>query len=60
MTAVPYWPPEHPESDICLLCGLEGWSCICDPCAAGEPTGAEIEQARESRLTRSERSTSAL
>jgi hypothetical protein len=51
-----YFPPERPEIDICLVCGLEGWGCVCDPCAAREePTAEQLEFARESRLTRAER-----
>jgi len=58
MTAVPYWPPERPESDICLLCGLEGWACACDPCVSREqPTGEDLERARRSRLTSAELAT---
>jgi len=51
-----YYPPELPESDVCLLCGLEGWGCVCDPCAPCEaPSSEQLGRARESRLTRAER-----
>jgi len=54
-----YYPPERPEIDICLVCGLEGWGCVCDPCAPhDEPTAEHLELARESRLTRAERKAS--
>jgi hypothetical protein len=54
-----YYPPERPEIDVCLVCGLEGWGCVCDPCAPrDEPTAEQIELARESRLTRAERKAS--
>ncbi|HEX3852191.1 MAG TPA: hypothetical protein VHW01_14575 [Polyangiaceae bacterium] len=51
-----YYPPERPEIDICLVCGLEGWGCVCDPCAPREePTAEQLERARETRLMRAER-----
>jgi len=51
-----YFPPERPETDICLACGLEGWGCVCDPCAPTEaPTPEQLERARDERLTRAER-----
>ena len=51
-----YFPPERAEVDVCLLCGLEGWSCICDPARPQhKATDAELERAREARLTRAER-----
>ena len=50
-----YYPPERPEIDVCLVCGLEGWGCVCDPCAPSEaPTAEQVENGRESRLTRAE------
>ena len=49
-------PQETPEPDICLLCGLEGWGCVCDPCPPRETSSAaEIERGRGERLTRAER-----
>lgn len=50
-----YYPPDRPEVDVCLVCGLEGWGCVCDPCAPREePTAEQLDLARESRLTRAE------
>jgi len=50
-----YWPPEKVESDVCLLCGLEGWGCVCDPARPRrKPSDAEVEAARRSRMTRAE------
>jgi len=47
-----YFPPERPEIDVCLLCGFEGWACICNPLKPHQrATQADIERARESRLT---------
>lgn len=51
-----YFPPEAPESDICMLCGLEGWGCVCDPCPQREATIPEkLERGRDERLMRAER-----
>jgi hypothetical protein len=48
--------PGPPEQDVCLLCGLETWSCICSPLRPNhKATPAELEQARAERLTRAER-----
>ena len=53
-----FCPPEHREPDLCLLCGLEAWGCICDPARPHRtPTTAELERAREARLTRAEAAT---
>jgi hypothetical protein len=53
------FPPEHSETDVCLLCDLEGWSCICSPTAHGVRAEDEIDEARETRLTCAERATRA-
>lgn len=46
---------DKPEADICLMCGLEGWGCICDPTRPRRrATEADLEQARRTRLTRAE------
>lgn len=51
-----YFPPERPEPDICLLCGLEGWGCLCDPCEPTKPpTPRQLERGRDERLMRAER-----
>ncbi len=40
----------------CVRCGLEIWSCCCDPTRPyRQPTPEEIEAARCERLTRAER-----
>lgn len=41
--------------DDCLRCGFVGFDCICASRRPGwQPTGAEIERARQQRLTRAE------
>ena len=54
-----YFPSEQTEIDVCLLCGLEGWSCICSPTAHREHTEDEVAESRETRLTCAERATRA-
>ena len=49
LASAAYWPPEQPEIDACLLCGLEGFGCVCDPTAP-----SDVERQRRTRLTRSE------
>ena len=44
------------EAEICELCALESWACVCSPIAREHrPTDAELQQARTERLTRAER-----
>lgn len=51
-----YFPPERPEIDACVFCGLEGWACICNPLKPRLAVdAAELERARDERLTRAER-----
>jgi len=52
MTCCAYFPPETPEIDVCLACGLVGWSCVCDPSRpACKRTEARLQRARRARLT---------
>ncbi|MES1178959.1 MAG: hypothetical protein ABUL62_31880 [Myxococcales bacterium] len=48
----PYMPPERVEPDVCVLCGLESYACVCP--APAQTTQAEIELARRSRLSTAE------
>jgi hypothetical protein len=47
-----YFPPERIEPDVCVLCGLESFACMCSPPAPA--TTAELERARQSRLSTAE------
>jgi hypothetical protein len=58
MSGAEYFPPERVEPDVCLLCGFEGWSCVCDPeAAAVVRTTEDLERGRRARLTRAEHAT---
>lgn len=46
------FPPERLEPDVCVLCGLESYACVCPPPAP--TTQAELELARRSRLSTAE------
>ena len=52
---------DHPFGDTlfvdgCARCGEEWWACICDPSRPRRtPPEAELELAREERLSRQER-----
>lgn len=48
-----YVVPERPEPDICMLCGLEGWACLCNPLHPHRPPiPAERESADGTAHTR--------
>jgi hypothetical protein len=47
-----YMPPERIEPDVCVLCGLESFACVCPP--AVPQNGADLERARQSRLSTAE------
>jgi len=46
------FPPERLKPDVCITCGLEAYACVCPP--AVPQTAAELERARQSRLSTAE------
>jgi len=52
MSNAKHYPPERIEPDVCVLCGLESYACVCPP--ATPQSAAKLELARQSRLSTAE------
>jgi len=46
-----YYPPERPEPDVCPFCAQEFPGCLCPVPEHRSPSPADLERARQSRLT---------